>query len=85
MQNELVSQGVSLMLLGMAVVFVFLTLLVFATGAMSKIIEKYFPQPLPATPLSNPPVPPDSSQVDPRILAAIKAAIAEHRSKTRQH
>lgn len=85
MQNELVSQGLNLMLLGMGIVFVFLTVLVFATTAMSKIIEAYFPQPLPFTPVSSPPIFPDSSQTDPRVLAAINLAIAEHRKKTRRH
>lgn len=85
MQNELVSQGLSLMLLGMGVVFVFLTVLVFVTSAMSRIIEAYFPQPIPLTPVSSPPVSPDSSQADPRVLAAIKMAIAEHRNRTRRH
>lgn len=84
MQNELISQGVSLMLLGMGVVFVFLTLLVFATSTMSRIVEKYFPEPHSITPASSSPIPSEGAQVDPRILAAIKAAIAEHRSKTRQ-
>lgn len=84
MQNELIAQGLSLMSLGMGVVFVFLTLLVLATGAMSKMITHYFPDPLPLTSTSSPPAPSDSSQTDPRILAAIKAAIAEHRARTTQ-
>jgi oxaloacetate decarboxylase gamma subunit len=83
MQNEIISQGVNLMLLGMGVVFVFLTLLVFATTFMSAIITRYFPEPLPS-PVKTTPVSPATAQTDPRLLAVIKAAIAEHRSKHRK-
>ena len=41
--SELVSAGLQLMLVGMGTVFVFLTLLVFATQAMSAIIRSMFP------------------------------------------
>lgn len=39
--NALVSSGVSLMLLGMGTVFVFLTLLVFTTYAMSAFARRF--------------------------------------------
>lgn len=83
MQNEIISQGVNLMLLGMGVVFVFLTLLVFATTFMSAIISRYFPEPLPPAVKASP-VSTATATTDPRLLAVIRAAIAEHRSKNRQ-
>ncbi|WP_428036184.1 OadG family protein [Amphritea sp.] len=48
------SEGLSLMVFGMGFVFVFLTLLVFATGIMSKLIAKVAPEapPKPAKPKS---------------------------------
>jgi oxaloacetate decarboxylase gamma subunit len=39
--SNLMSEGLNLMLVGMGFVFVFLTLLVFATSLMSKIITRY--------------------------------------------
>lgn len=40
MNNELLNQGVMLMLVGMGTVFVFLTTLVIATTLMSKIVMR---------------------------------------------
>ncbi|MBL1321804.1 MAG: OadG family protein [Methylophaga sp.] len=40
-EYSLLSEGMNLMLFGMGFVFVFLTLLVFATKLMSKLITKY--------------------------------------------
>lgn len=39
--SNLMSEGLNLMLVGMGFVFVFLTLLVFITSLMSKIITRY--------------------------------------------
>jgi len=39
--SNLMSEGLNLMLVGMGFVFVFLTLLVFVTSLMSKIITRY--------------------------------------------
>ena len=67
MEDDLLSQGLELMLAGMGVVFVFLTLLVGATTLMSRVVMRY--QPASA--------PPD----DEEEIAAITAAIAHHRGK----
>lgn len=43
--TQLMTEGLALMSLGMGVVFVFLTVLVMVTTLMSKIIERFFPEP----------------------------------------
>ena len=69
--SPLVSQGIDLVIYGMGTVFVFLTLLVFATMAMSRLV-------LWMTPAESvkPGSPPDT-----RKLAAITAAVHAHRSR----
>ncbi|MBT3505152.1 MAG: OadG family protein [Piscirickettsiaceae bacterium] len=39
--SSLLNEGLTLMLYGMGFVFIFLTLLVFVTGLMSKVVTKY--------------------------------------------
>ena len=68
MQNELISEGLNLMLAGMGTVVVFLTVLVIAMTLMSRLIARF--QPVPA----------ESGPSDDEI-AAITAAVARHRSK----
>jgi oxaloacetate decarboxylase gamma subunit len=81
MQDTLIDQGISLMLYGMGTVFVFLTILVFATGLMSKIVHGLTNNE--AQEGDSPPAPivttPSSSQPSRQVLQAIKLAIAEHR------
>ena len=68
MQNELINDGLTLMLAGMGTVFVFLTVLVIAMTLMSRLIAHF--QPTPAGP-----GPGDDE------IAAITAAVARHRRK----
>lgn len=81
--DNLLMEGVSLMLLGMGAVFVFLTLLVFTTAAMSKLVAKFAPEvPLQASAASIPvsaanPASTDNTQ----LLAVISAAVHKHRSR----
>jgi len=78
--NELMSQAVELMIAGMGFVFVFLIILVFATGAMSKLIARFAPEP--ATPAKTPRAKPKApASVDPDTAEAIKKAIAQFRSR----
>ncbi|WNO10089.1 OadG family protein [Teredinibacter sp. KSP-S5-2] len=73
--TSLVSNGMDLMIYGMGTVFVFLTLLVIATLAMSYIVGNYFaesPEEVSAKPAGN---------ISPRTLAVIQAAVQEHRAK----
>ena len=75
------SNGVILMVLGMAIVFVFLTILVFTTKAVSKIVGKFEskkPQKAPAAPVVAAPAAVSSIGVaDAEVAAAIVAAVAK--------
>ena len=78
MKQTLIEQGISLMLYGMGTVFVFLTILVFATSLMSKLAARFSPQVnAEQTPLAQP----DSGMPSASILQAIKQALLEHRKQ----
>jgi oxaloacetate decarboxylase gamma subunit len=70
MASDLMAQGVELMLAGMGTVFVFLTVLVGATVAMSRLLM-----------LLEKPSGPDDL-VEAEEIAVIAAAIARHRGKS---
>ncbi|MCY4044796.1 MAG: OadG family protein [Cellvibrionales bacterium] len=85
MQNELIQQGISLMLYGMGTVFVFLAILVLVTFSMSAIVKRFFPEVESLTPATNSINPGTAAQpqaVDPKRLAVISAAIKKHRETT---
>ena len=67
------------MLVGMGTVFVFLTVLVFMTQMMSKIVQRFAPFELDGEPNSRLPVQ-GRNQADEEV-AAITAAIALHRRR----
>lgn len=75
--SDLMSNAVNLMLVGMGFVFVFLTILVFVTSFMSKMVNKYAPAPQPKAPAATPA--PAASQ-DAQLLAVLSAAVAKYRS-----
>lgn len=78
-EPSLVAQGLELMIFGMGVVFVFLTMLVFVTGFMSKLVNKIAPeQEAAAAPAS---VAVSQSGVDPHLLKVLSAAVKEHRAR----
>jgi oxaloacetate decarboxylase gamma subunit len=68
MHNDLINEGLTLMLAGMGTVFVFLTILVIVTTAMSRLIMRFSPA---------------AGSTDPTDdeVAAISAAVARHRRK----
>lgn len=79
--NNLINEGLTLMVFGMGFVFVFLTLLVFATGFMSKMVGKYLPEPVPAAPKAAPKAAPAAAVDNAQLIAVISAAIRQHRER----
>lgn len=85
-ETTLIDQGLNLMLFGMGTVFVFLTVLVFATSLMSRLVNRLSSSTeeqagaASIKPVSQPIGNTDSS-LNPQIVTAIEIAIAEHRSK----
>ncbi len=81
--NELIQEGFGLLVLGMGFVFLFLVLLIFATGFMSTLLTRYFPEVAPVVKASNVSAGVKSTvQVqDEHLKAVIAAAIHQHRNK----
>lgn len=79
--NNLISDGFGLMLLGMGFVFAFLCLLIVATSYMSKLINRYLPEAAPVAKLPVAAPTAETSATDPKIAAAITAAIHQHRNR----
>ena len=78
---ELFSEGVNLMISGMGFVMFFLFILIYAVAFMSKLINQYFLEPIPA-PVSKPQVatPPIQDDLE-RLRPVIVATIVHHRRK----
>ena len=79
--SELIGEGINLMFSGMGFVLVFLLILIWAIGVMSKLINRFFPQPQP-----EPKTSPNSTALSAaptddfeRLRPVIAAAIAHHR------
>ena len=76
--TELMSSGVELMSAGMGIVFLFLTMLVVAINIMSSLVQRFFPDaPTQVATIV-------SSGIDKSVIAAITAAVHQHRSKHKQ-
>lgn len=75
--NEVMTQGVELMLTGMGIVFLFLVMLIGAVKLMAYCVAKFLPE----EPIMTAPPTPVSSGVTPAVTAAITAAVHQHRSK----
>jgi oxaloacetate decarboxylase gamma subunit len=81
-QAGIIEQGLQLMIYGMGTVVVFLALLVVATWAMSRLMDRYFPEPVPepaAAPVARSRSP--ATGDDAQVIAAISAALHRHRNK----
>ena len=78
---ELFGEGINLMFSGMGFVLVFLLILIWAIGLMSKLINKYFPepQPSPKTPSNTTALSAAPTDDFERLRPVIAAAIAHHR------
>ena len=76
--NELILQGLDLMLYGMGIVFLFLTTLVFTTAGMSMAVKRWLPPPAahPA-PNTNRTA---GAEIAPLTLKILQAAIDKHRT-----
>ncbi len=73
--TDLMRSGVELMIAGMGIVYIFLTMLVFAINLMSAFVQRYFPEApknfgVSATGVS-----------DKATIAAISAAVHQYRNK----
>ncbi len=82
--NELLLEGIELMLLGMGIVFAFLILLIFATKGMSALVTRFAPAPAPV--IKAPPKKVVASgavapEQDAELLAVLQAAISQHRAR----
>jgi len=80
--SELMSSGVELMFAGMGIVFLFLTMLVFAINIMSSLVQRLFPE---APPTATQIAPTVASGTDKSIVAAISAAVHHYRSNRRRN
>lgn len=69
--------GVELMFVGMGIVFLFLTMLVFAINLMSSLVQRFFPE-APQPTLVAPVV---TGGIDKQTVAAITAAVQCYRNK----
>ncbi len=81
MDNSLIEQGFNLMLFGMGTVFIFLTLLIFATSTMSKVIARFFPDKIITPPAPKKKAPLAAATVGPMTLKIIQGAINQHRKR----
>lgn len=81
MDQGLLIQGLELMLFGMTAVGLFLTLLVFAVSLSSRLLSRWFPEPEPEPVSANRSGAPPPGQPAPEVVAAIAAALHQHRSQ----
>ncbi len=80
--EELIMQGLDLMLLGMGMVFFILTLLIFILKGTSALIAKYAPHVEPPKMVAPKAIATATPVSDPDLLAAISIAIHRYRSNS---
>lgn len=74
----MINEGLNLMLYGMGTVFVFLTLLIFCTMAMSALLSRHSADDVVS---ASAPARPEPVVADKRLIAIIESAIAQHRNR----
>lgn len=80
--QQLLLEGVELMLIGMGLVFTFLILLIFSIRIMSALLDRFAPEKSYAVTTVTAPAQVGSVQVvDPDTLQAIQIAIKQHRAR----
>ncbi|MBA6411877.1 OadG family protein [Parahaliea sp. F7430] len=82
MQFEIIYQGLELLVYGMGTVVLFLALLILTTMLMSRVIQRYFPEPqveIVAAPAAPAQAPSAAVIDDEQLVAVITAAIHQHR------
>ena len=77
MEINLVEEGIKFMALGMTIVFVFLLVLVQVMKLQAKIINKFFPEKAPETPVNA-----NNATQEAHHVAAIIAAVTEFRKQS---
>lgn len=79
--SALIGEGINLMFSGMGFVLVFLLILIWAIGLMSKLINRFFPEPQPEPKTSQNLTALSAAPTDDfeRLRPVIAAAIAHHR------
>ena len=76
-----IRNGLILLVLGMAIVFVFLTILVFSTLGVSKLVRKFEgKRPAPAAAAPEVSIAPAAASNDAEVAAAIVAAVAKSKN-----
>jgi len=78
-ETNLVGEAVKFMILGMGIVYLFLTIMIFALKLQAKLIAKFFPEENKTT-IAKKEVKTTESE-DSAIIAAITAAIIHHNNK----
>lgn len=80
--DDLLAEGISLMVFGMGFVAVFLTLLVIATSVMSRLVMRFEPAPVPVVPRKkgNAATAASGKQDDQVLVAVMSAALKKHRA-----
>ncbi|MFC3284416.1 OadG family protein [Litchfieldella rifensis] len=84
LDTELLEEGLYLMVFGMGFVFVFLTVLVIATTAMSKTVGRLVPEPAKDEDDDTLRRPPTPTQGGDELMAVISTAVHRYRQRHRR-
>lgn len=79
--SAVMAQAGNIMLLGMGIVFCFLTVLIFCVNGMSAVVHRYFPDA--PTPMATKRGAPAGASSAPAVVAAAAAAVQMHRNRNR--